>query len=69
MYFGIESFRLLDLLLLLNLNDHRHASTTEVEKQISKIQVDNSCEVIPIESLRIVHKQKRNENANKYSNQ
>jgi len=69
LYFGIESFRLLDLLLLLNLNDHRHASTTEVEKQISKIQVDNSCEVIPIESLRIVHKQKRNENANKYSNQ
>jgi hypothetical protein len=46
---------LLNFFLFLNLNNKLHGSAGKIKNQITKIQVNNPGEIIPIKRLRIVH--------------
>lgn len=53
----------LDFFILLNFNDQLHTSACKVKDQVTQIHVDNSGKIIPIECLRVIHEEKRDENS------
>jgi len=53
----------LNLLIFLNFNNQLHTSACKVKDQVTQIHVDNSSKVIPIESLGVIHEEKRDENS------
>lgn len=46
---------LLNFFLFLNLNYKLHGPTSKIKNQITKIQINNPCKIIPIKRLGIIH--------------